>query len=216
MERLRKTALDAWQAAAQRVATLANEVASLQKAVEARTALTVERDAIRAVLDVTAEMAADLKGDRFQAYLLEEAFNALVAGASVRMRAISNRYTLEWKDSEFYVVDHDNAGERRRADTLSGGETFMAALCLALQLSDEVLRTSGALQMDSLFIDEGFGTLDTESLSEVTDAIEALGQDGDRLIGVISHRADLTDRMPGCIRIDKGAGESRWVLERAG
>ena len=171
---------------------------------------------MQAVLDVTAEMAADLKGDRFQAYLLEEAFKALVAGASVRMRAISNRYTLEWEDSEFYVVDHDNAGDRRRADTLSGGETFMAALCLALQLSDEVLRTSGALQMDSLFIDEGFGTLDTESLSEVTDAIEALGQDGDRLIGVISHRADLTDRMPGCIRIDKGAGESRWVLERAG
>ena len=216
VERLRKTALDAWQAATQRVATLTQEVASLQKAVEARAALTVERNAVQAVLDVTAEMAADLKGDRFQAYLLEEAFKALVAGASVRMRAISNRYTLEWEDSEFYVVDHDNAGDRRRADTLSGGETFMAALCLALQLSDEVLRTSGALQMDSLFIDEGFGTLDTESLSEVTDAIEALGQDGDRLIGVISHRADLTDRMPGCIRIDKGAGESRWVLERAG
>ena len=216
VERLRKTALDAWQAATQRVATLTQEVAGLQKAVEARAALTVERDAVQAVLDVTAEMAADLKGDRFQAYLLEEAFKALVAGASVRMRAISNRYTLEWEASEFYVVDHDNAGDRRRADTLSGGETFMAALCLALQLSDEVLRTSGALQMDSLFIDEGFGTLDTESLSEVTDAIEALGQDGDRLIGVISHRADLTDRMPGCIRIDKGAGESRWVLERAG
>ena len=106
-------------------------------------------------------MATDLKGDRFQNYLLEEAFKALVAGASVRMRDISNRYTLEWEDSEFYVVDHDNAGERRRADTLSGGETFMASLCLALQLSEEVLKTSGALQMDSLFIDEGFGTLDT-------------------------------------------------------
>ena len=70
--------------------------------------------------------------------------------------------------------------------------------------------------MDSLFIDEGFGTLDADALSEVTDAIEALRHDGGRLIGVISHRAELTDRLPGCIRIEKGAGESRWVLERAG
>jgi DNA repair protein SbcC/Rad50 len=132
------------------------------------------------------------------------------------MRDISNRYTLEWEESEFYVVDHDNAGERRRADTLSGGETFMASLCLALQLSETVLQASGALQMDSLFIDEGFGTLDIDSLSEVTDAIEALGQHGDRLIGVISHRAELTDRLPGLIRVDKGMGESRWVVERVG
>ena len=73
----------------------------------------------------------------------------------------------------------------------------MASLCLALQLSDEVLRTSGAIQMDSLFIDEGFGTLDSDSLSEVTDAMEALRQDGDRIIGVISHRPELTDRFAG-------------------
>ncbi len=157
-----------------------------------------------------------VKGDAFQEYLLEEAFHALVSGASVRMRRMSNRYTLEWEEGAFYVVDHDNAGERRRAETLSGGETFMASLCLALQLSDEVLKTSGALQMDSLFIDEGFGTLDTDSLAEVTDAMEALGQDGARLIGVISHRPELTERLPGCIRVTKGAGESRWALERVG
>ena len=165
---------------------------------------------------VSAELATDLKGDRFQEYLLEEAFKTLVASASVRLKAISNRYTLEWDDRGVLVVDHDNAGERRRAETLSGGETFMASLCLALQLSDEVLRTSGALQMDSLFIDEGFGTLDSDSLSEVTDAMEALRQEGDRMIGVISHRPELTDRLPGCIRVNKGTGESSWVLERLG
>jgi exonuclease SbcC len=174
------------------------------------------REALQKTFAVTAELATDLKGDRFQEYLLEEAFKTLVASASVRMKAISNRYTLEWDDGEFYVVDHDNAGERRRAETLSGGETFMASLCLALQLSDEVLRTSGALQMDSLFIDEGFGTLDSDSLSEVTDAMEALRQDGGRMIGVISHRPELTDRLPGCIRVEKGTGESHWVLERVG
>ena len=129
---------------------------------------------------------------------------------------MSNRYTLEWSEGDFFVVDHDNAAERRRAETLSGGETFMASLCLALQLSEEVLKTSGALQMDSLFIDEGFGTLDAESLAEVTDAMEALREDGGRLIGVISHRPELTDRLPGCIRVVKGAGESTWRLERQG
>ncbi len=215
-ERRRKAAVDAWQAASQQVTALANDVARLQKDLKVRAALVAEREALQATLAVTTEMATDLRGDRFQEYLLEEAFTALVAGASVRMRDISNRYTLEWEESEFYVVDHDNAGERRRADTLSGGETFMASLCLALQLSETVLQASGALQMDSLFIDEGFGTLDIDSLSEVTDAIEALGQHGDRLIGVISHRAELTDRLPGLIRVDKGMGESRWVVERVG
>ncbi len=215
-ERRRQAAMDAWQAVTQQVTTLEHDLTRLQKDLKSRTVLVAERLALRATLAITTEMATDLRGDRFQEYLLEEAFKGLVTGASVRMREISNRYTLEWDESEFHVVDHDNAGERRRADTLSGGETFMASLCLALQLSETVLQASGALQMDSLFIDEGFGTLDAESLSEVTDAIEALGQDGGRLIGVISHRAELTDRMPGCIRIDKGAGESRWVMERAG
>ena len=215
-ERRRQAAMDAWQTVSQQLTTLEHDVARLQKDLQARTALVAERLALQATLAVTTEMATDLKGDHFQEYLLEEAFRGLVTGASVRMREISNRYTLEWEESEFYVVDHDNAGERRRADTLSGGETFMASLCLALQLSETVLQASGALQMDSLFIDEGFGTLDIDSLSEVTDAIEALGQDGDRLIGVISHRAELTDRLPGLIRIEKGAGESRWVLERVG
>jgi DNA repair protein SbcC/Rad50 len=208
--------VNAWRAAGEAVSRLESEHARLVKDVEKRMQLVAEQKGLRGQLSVTAEMAADLKGDSFQEYLLEEAFHALVAGASIRMRQISNRYTLQWEAGDFYVVDHDNAGDRRRAETLSGGETFMASLCLALQLSDEVLRTSGALQMDSLFIDEGFGTLDSDSLSEVTDAIEALRQDGGRLIGVISHRPELTDRLPGCIRVNKGAGESSWALERVG
>jgi exonuclease SbcC len=216
IERHSKAAADASRQADQIVAKLETKVSRLQNDVKARAALMSQKDVLQKAFAITAELATDLKGDRFQEYLLEEAFKTLVAGASVRLKAISNRYTLQWDSGEFYVVDHDNAGERRRAETLSGGETFMASLCLALQLSDEVLRTSGALQMDSLFIDEGFGTLDADSLSEVTDAMEALRQDGDRMIGVISHRPELTDRLPGCIRVNKGTGESSWVLERVG
>lgn len=216
VERQNKASADASREADRVVATLEAEISRLRADVTARVALLGQRGVLEKTFATTAELAADLKGDRFQEYLLEEAFKTLVEGASVRLKAISNRYALQWDSGEFYVVDHDNAGERRRAETLSGGETFMASLCLALQLSDEILRTSGALQMDSLFIDEGFGTLDSDSLSEVTDAMEALRQDGDRMIGVISHRPELTDRLPGCIRINKGIGESSWVLERVG
>lgn len=207
-----------WRQADQSVTRLDDDCARLRQGARKRNELLTERTDVQGTLTVTAQLATDLRGDRFQEYVLEEAFKALVAGASVRMKAISNRYTLEWESGEFYVVDHDNAGERRRAETLSGGETFMASLCLALQLSDEVLRTSGALRMDSLFIDEGFGTLDSDTLAEVTDSIEALRHEAGRMIGVISHRPDLTDRLPGCIRVipDEGEGRSNWTLERAG
>jgi exonuclease SbcC len=216
IERQSKAAADTSRRTDQIVAKLESEAARLQNDVNARAALMCQKDVLQKTFVITAELATDLKGDRFQEYLLEEAFKTLVGGASIRLKTISNRYTLQWESGEFYVIDHDNAGERRRAETLSGGETFMASLCLALQLSDEVLRTSGALQMDSLFIDEGFGTLDSDSLSEVTDAMEALRQDGDRMIGVISHRPELTDRLPGCIRVNKGVGQSSWVMERVG
>jgi exonuclease SbcC len=205
-----------WREADQAVVRFEGEHARLGQDVQRREQLFAQHRVLDASLSITSELATDLRGDRFQEYLLEEAFKTLVASASVRMQAMSNRYTLGWEAGEFYVIDHDNAGERRRAETLSGGETFMASLCLALQLGEEVLRTSGALQMDSLFIDEGFGTLDSDSLSEVTDAIESLRQDGGRLIGVISHRRELTERLPGCIRVDKGIGESRWSVERVG
>jgi exonuclease SbcC len=216
IERRARATADASREADKVVTTLEADISRLRDDVTARVALLAQRGALERTFAITAEIATDLKGDRFQEYLLEEAFKTLVEGASVRLKSISNRYTLQWESGEFYVVDHDNAGERRRAETLSGGETFMASLCLALQLSDEVLRTSGALQMDSLFIDEGFGTLDSDSLSEVTDAMEALRQDGERMIGVISHRPELTERLPGCIRVNKGTGESSWVLERVG
>jgi len=204
------------EAAVAAVSRLEEQVETLKKDVGRAQRLSAERTAVVRTLGTTAEMAADLRNDCFQEYLLEEAFKGLVAGASTRLHAMSRRYTIEWRDSEFYVLDHDNAGERRRAETLSGGETFMASLCLALQLSDEVLHASGAIRMDSLFIDEGFGSLDAQSLSEVTDALENLRQDGDRVVGIISHLPDLTARLPGCIRVDKGMGESKWIVERVG
>lgn len=182
--------------------------AEVAKADEARAA--VERH--RRAFDVADVLARELGGDRFQQYLLEDTLEQLVRGASVRLRELSGRYTLEWREDRFHVVDHDNARERRIADTLSGGETFLASLALALELSEQIQRSAGAVRIDSLFIDEGFGTLDADTLAVVAEAIEAL-QVGGRMVGIITHLEELTDRLPGCIRIAKRSGQgSAWSI----
>jgi len=191
------------------------DVERLTLQVERAVALRKEKAALEGRSAISEQLARDLKNDGFQRYLLEEAFRGLVEGASVRMKEWTNRYTLQWDDGAFYAIDHDNGGERRRAETLSGGETFLASLSLALQLSEEILRTAGAVQVDSLFIDEGFGTLDAEALEIVTDAIESL-RSGGRMVGIITHIRDLTERLPGCIEVEKGLGQSRWQVARVG
>jgi exonuclease SbcC len=125
---------------------------------------------------------------------------------------LSGRYTLEYRDDTFDVVDHDNARERRSADTLSGGETFLASLALALELSEQVQGVASAVPLDSLFIDEGFGTLDPETLGTVATAIEALPVGG-RMVGIITHVGDLAERLPARIVVEKRAGGSRLRLD---
>lgn len=208
-------AAQAHRAAVEALARSRQEVERLQRQLERAVALRKEVTDLETRATLIEQLARDLKNDGFQRYLLEEAFQGLVQGASVRMKEWTNRYTLQWDDGAFYAIDHDNGGERRRAETLSGGETFLASLSLALQLSEEILRTAGAVQIDSLFIDEGFGTLDAEALEIVTDAIESL-RTGGRMVGIITHIRDLTERLPGCIEIDKGLGQSRWQLGRVG
>lgn len=210
-----QAATQAHHAAMDSVTRCRQNVERLTAQVERALALRAELTELESRSVLSEQLARDLKNDGFQRYLLEEAFCGLVQGASVRMKDWTNRYTLEWDDGAFYAIDHDNGGERRRAETLSGGETFLASLCLALQLSEEVLRTAGAVQIDSLFIDEGFGSLDVESLEVVTEAIESL-RIGGRMVGIITHIRELTERLPGCIEIDKGQGQSRWQLARVG
>lgn len=165
-----------------------------------------QRETERAIYD---QLAADLKTDQFQAYLLEGTFREIVQGASIRLRELSaGRYTLDYAHDDFFVVDHDNARERRRADTLSGGETFLASLALALQLSEQIQRAAGAVRLDSLFIDEGFGTLDPETLATVSDAIQQLGR-GQRMVGIITHVQDLTSALPARIDVIRGPDGSK-------
>jgi exonuclease SbcC len=195
----------------QREASIGNAVAldtrikELQKRTKAAAQLSTRLDACRSEHLLYARLAQDLRADGFQAYVLEEVFREMVHGASQRLLELSSgRYAFAYHESAFHVLDHDNARERRSADTLSGGETFLASLALALELSEQVQRSAGAVRLDSIFIDEGFGTLDPETLETVATAIESLPVGG-RMVGIISHVPELTQRLPARLVVEKRA-----------
>ena len=109
---------------------------------------------------------------------------------------------------EINIYD-DNAGTTRRSQTLSGGESFIAALALALSLADVIQQQSGGVSIEALFIDEGFGSLDEESLEMALEALEMIEQEG-RLIGIISHVRELKDRIVQQLIVEtNGAGQSQ-------
>jgi exonuclease SbcC len=156
-------------------------------------------------------LAKELRQDRLIAFLQVEALQLLAAAGSERLSALSEgRYGLEYANDEFSVVDTWNGEERRSARTLSGGETFLASLALALALSEQVgvLSVTERSRLDSLFLDEGFGALDPESLEVVVEAIEQLGGDG-RMVGVITHVQELAVRLPARIEVEKSPRGSR-------
>ena len=104
---------------------------------------------------------------------------------------------------ELDIVDHINTTERS-VNTLSGGEAFLASLALALGLSDEVQMSTG-IKLDTLFVDEGFGSLDSESLNKAYMTLAGLTE-GNRLVGIISHVAELKERIDKQIVVKKEAG----------
>jgi exonuclease SbcC len=161
-------------------------------------------------LDEQAQVASMLRNllraNQFPEWLIEEALQLLVLEASETLRKLTNdEFSLALGEQEFMVIDHANADERRSARTLSGGETFQASLALALALSDQIrsLAAEGAPMLDALFLDEGFGTLDPETLETVAATIENLGQSG-RMVGIITHVRELAARVPVRFEVQKG------------
>jgi exonuclease SbcC len=160
-------------------------------------------------------LGKELRSDSIVQFLQAEALIALAQAATVHLQDLSStRYRLSYEDDRFFVVDAWNGDERRNVKTLSGGETFQASLALALALSEQVqfLAVTERNRLDSLFLDEGFGTLDAETLEVVVGAIEQLGGD-DRLVGVITHVPELAERIP--IRIEVVKSQRGSSIRRA-
>jgi exonuclease SbcC len=147
---------------------------------------------------VARQLALHLQTNNFEAWLMEAALGELVETASVRLRELtSGQFSLALVDQAFMVRDHANADELRSARTLSGGETFLASLSLALALADATadLAPEGSPTLESIFLDEGFGSLDSATLDTVAAAIEELGSAG-RMVVVVTHIRELADRLP--------------------
>ncbi|MGW1232670.1 AAA family ATPase [Streptomyces californicus] len=148
---------------------------------------------------------------RLESYVLAARLEQVAAAATARLRRMSSgRYTLVHSDARtggrraglgLHVVDAWTGGERDTA-TLSGGETFFASLALALGLADVVTEEAGGVRLDTLFIDEGFGSLDDQTLDEVLDVLDSL-RERDRSVGIVSHVADLRRRIPARLEVVK-------------
>jgi exonuclease SbcC len=149
---------------------------------------------------------------RLESYVLAARLEQVAAAASARLvRMSGGRYTLVHSDERtaggrrsglsLLVVDSWTGTERDTA-TLSGGESFFASLALALGLADVVTDEAGGMPLDTLFIDEGFGSLDEQTLEEVMDVLDGL-RERDRAVGIVSHVADLRQRIPSQLLVHK-------------
>ena len=176
----------------------------------------VRRD--HAVAAALAALVEGKSGDnawrmRLSAYVLSERLRQVVAAANERLGAMTDqRYLLEQADERgageqrgglsLRVRDQWN-GKRRDPATLSGGETFLVSLALALGLADTVSHEAGGTQLDTLFIDEGFGALDATTLDGVMDTLDSL-RDGGRVVGLVSHVPELRNRITTQLEVCKG------------
>jgi exonuclease SbcC len=168
------------------------------------------------VQQVARELQTLMSSRRFPQWLADTALDTLVVDASASLlRLSSNQFDLTHERGEFYVIDHADADSRRSVRTLSGGETFQASLALALALSEQLstLAAGGRATLDSIFLDEGFGTLDPDALETVAGTLENLAQE-DRMVGVITHVQALAERVP--VRFEVRRDTRTSSVERVG
>ncbi len=201
---------DEYRAREQAAAELAEAQTLLQQArrdAEEAQRLQGEVAAHRGSAALAGALEQELRGNRFIAYVQREAMAVLATDAGSRLEQLtSGRYRLISADDAFTVVDHHNGDEERSVRTLSGGETFLASLALALALAErlpELAGTGAAVSLESLFLDEGFGALDSESLDLAVQGLETLAG-GERMIGVVSHVPEIAERLPDRIEVVPG------------
>ncbi len=195
-----------------RLGELRSEADALTRAIAAVDELKAERKSQAETEAVAAALARHLSATGFEKWVLDEVLLRLVHSATGVLHELSGgaySLTLDPKTSNFCVIDHSNADSVRSARTLSGGETFLASLALALAMAEQVaqLAPGGSARLESMFLDEGFGTLDADTLDTVAAAIEELGARG-RVVGLISHVPELAERLPVRFEVRKGPAGS--------
>ena len=156
------------------------------------------------------ELIGDSKGKNFNDFAQDLSLSQLLQLANVRLKDLSDRYHIdkpeEEEDDGLVAIDEHMGGQRRSVKTLSGGETFILSLSMALALSD---LASKNVEINSLFIDEGFGTLDPETLDQTLDTLEKLQAESSKTIGIISHVDSLKERIATQIKLTRnGQGYS--------
>jgi exonuclease SbcC len=186
---------------------------------------------LRDELDLTERLAGFVEGKaadnrlqmRLSAYVLAYRLTQVVAAANTRLAGMSDRrYSLEHtgrrgagetRGGLSLLVRDDWSGESRDPATLSGGETFVVSLALALGLADVITQEAGGADLDTLFVDEGFGSLDADTLDDVMDTLDSL-RDGGRVVGVVSHVAEMRDRIPTRLTVTKSRRGSAVAVTR--
>lgn len=175
------------------------------------------------ICDLSKTANGELSGKQkitFEQYVQRTYFRKILEKANIRLKSMSgNRYTLIQQDTsddfrrqtglDLDVFD-SYTGKARTVKSLSGGEGFKASLALALGLSDVIQSNKGGIQIDSMFIDEGFGGLDAESLEQAIEVLDTLTE-GDRLIGIISHVSELKERISKKIYVKKTLATSEII-----
>lgn len=155
--------------------------------------------------DLLHELIGSADGEKYRNFAQGLTFELVIGHANKQLGKMSDRYLLirnTDKPLELDIIDNYQAGEIRSAKNLSGGESFLVSLSLALGLSSMAGKN---VRVDSLFLDEGFGTLDDDALDTALQTLSGLRQDG-KLIGVISHVPSLNDRIPARIQVEPRTG----------
>lgn len=185
-------------AATAEVATLTAAIERMQQRVAAKRELEAAKKALTGRIDTAAVLSRALYGQALMSFVTEEYIRRFTAHASARLNELTGgKYTLEYDaEGEFAVRDFLNGNQSRRTQTLSGGETFLASLSLAVAISDELAceHTYGFF-----FLDEGFGTLDGTRIVGVSEALKRLSRD--TLVGVVTHSPELTELIPVKLRV---------------
>ncbi|PWC06353.1 AAA family ATPase [Mycetocola zhujimingii] len=222
---IRDSALKAASSLAERLDQLSVIVRRVRAEQEASAQLREEYDRVRALASAVQGNEPNTKRMRLETYVLAAQLEEIVTAANARLATMtSGRYTLQHDDSVQYrntrsglglAILDEHTGRARPTHSLSGGETFLASLALALGLAEVVTNQAGGITLDTLFIDEGFGSLDGDTLEIAMSTLDSL-RSGGRTIGLISHVDAMKEQIHAKLRIEvTDSGASRVAMSTA-